>query len=184
MRRKLSYLSLSGLLVLLAIQPSTGQEIKRSENMYRLPADYCLSMKVIQSQSPLQFENIDIFVEKTAKAPFLGWRLKNNSSKTVKRFVVAFRTLTNIEQWRGFGGGQTELDIGVNEKNDLILPNEIYQEGNYSVNSSLPEGVQSLFSRKTTSDDKKFVVVYGMIKKVVFSDGSVYEENNSVFREF
>lgn len=181
MKIKYNYLWLS-LIIFLATLSSVGQNLKK-EGLFKLPEDYCLAVKVIQSSSPVQFENIDVLVEKAGKAPFLNWGLKNNSSKTVRRFVVAFKIRTNIDQWGGFAG-QIAYDIGRDEKNDLILPNMTYQEVNYAKDSLLPQEIRNLFSSQKELDDKKFIIVYGMIKKVVFSDGSIYEENNEIFREF
>jgi hypothetical protein len=184
MKRKFNYLWLSFLIVFLTIEAINGQKIKNNEVLYKLPEDYCLAVKVIQNRFPIQFENIDILVKKNGKAPFINWGLKNNSSKSIRRFVVAFKIKTNIDQWRGFAGGQIEYDIGTDEKNDLILPNSTYQEVDFVKNSSLPQEINNLFSRKDESDNKKFIIVYGMINKVVFNDGSVYEEDNEVFKEF
>ena len=102
----------------------------------------------------------------------------------MKRFVIAIKIKTNIDQWRGFAG-QSEYDINTDEKNDLILPQKTYQEYDYSNSLLLPKDrLSSLFSFNKDYDDEIFIMVYGMIKKVVFDDGSIYEEDNKVFREF
>ena len=183
MKRRFNYLCVSFLIIFLLTQSGVGQNVKKNEGLFKLPEDYCMAVKVIQKNSPVQFENIDVLVEKTGKAPFLNWGLKNNSSKTVKGFVVAFKIQTNVERWQGFTG-RIEYEIGLDEKNDLILPNQTYQEVNYAKNALLPQEIHNLFSREKKSDDKKFIIVYGMLKKVVFNDGSIYEEASEVFTEF
>lgn len=183
MKAKFNYLWWSFLIIFLTIQSSVGQNIKRDDVLFKLPEDYCLAVNVIQNRSPIQFEGIDILVERKGTAPFINWRLKNNSSKSVRRFVVAFRIQTNIDQWLGFRG-QIAYDIGTDEKNDLILPYKTYQETNYKVNSLLPKEIHNLFSSKNETEDTKFLIVYGMVKKVVFNDGSIYEEDNKIFEDF
>ena len=165
-------------------QSSVGQNIKNDEVFFRLPEENVLTVVVIQNKSPIQFENIDVFFDKKAKSPFLNWGLKNNSSKTVRRFVVAFEIRTNIDQWR-YAGRHAEYDIGTNEKNDLILPQKNYQEVKNFKSSLLPkEKLSDIFSFNKDYGDEMFIMVYGMIKKVVFDDGSVYEEDNNVFEKF
>ncbi len=183
MKRKFNYL-LSFVIIFLTIESIVGQNVKKEEDLFKLPENYCLAVNVIQNKSPIQFEAIDIVVERNGKTPFLNWKLKNNSSKTVRRFVVAFKIRTNIEQWRVFAERPIIYDIGTDEKNDLILPYKNYQETNYEINFPLPQEIHNLFSSKNKSEDAKFAVVYGMIKKVVFNDGSIYEENNKIFGEF
>ena len=110
MKRKFNYLCLSFLVIFLMTQSSVGQNIKNDEVFFRLPEENVLTVVVIQNKSPIQFENIDVFFDKKAKSPFLNWGLKNNSSKTVRRFVVAFEIRTNIDQWR-YAGRHAEYDI-------------------------------------------------------------------------
>ena len=184
MNRKLNNLYLSFLVIFLMIQSSVGQSVKKNEGLFKLPEDHCLALNVVQTKSPVQFESIDILVEKTGKIPFINWKLKNNSSKTVKRFVIVFKVRTNIEQWKGFARGYSELDVGTDEKNDLILPYKTYQETNYEVSSPLPQEIYNLFSNKDESEDKKFVIVFGKIKKIVFNDESIYEADDKIFEEF
>jgi hypothetical protein len=184
MKRKFNYLWLSFVIIFLTMQSSAGQNIKSKEVFFRFPEDNVLNVKVIQNKSPVQIESIDVLTDKKGTMPILNWGLRNNSSKTVRRFVIAIKIRTNIDQWRKFVS-QSEYDIGTDEKNDLILPQKTYQEYDYSNSLLLPKDkLSNLFSFNKDYDDEIFIMVYGMIKKVVFDDGSVYEEDNKVFREF
>lgn len=184
MKRKFHYFGLSFLIVFLTMQSIAGQNIKNAE-IYLLPKDNVLTVVAVQNKSPVQFEGIEILTDKRGTTPIFNWKLKNNSSKIVKRFVVAFKIRTNIDRWRESGGGQTQYDIGTDEKNNLILPEKIYQEYDYSNSSFLPEDkLGDLFSFKKDPEDEMFIIVCGTIKKVIFDDASIYEEDNKVFSEF
>lgn len=185
MKRKFNYLWLTFLIVCMAMESIAGQNTKNDQVYFSLPDDNVLIVNVSQSKSPMQFENINVFFDKKGTVPIINWKLKNNSSKTIKRFVVAFKIRTNINQWEKVGKGQTEYDIGTDEKNDLIYPQKTYQEINGVKVSLLPQNeLRNLFSYDKDAGDDMYVIVYGMIKKIVFDDGSTYEEDNMVFREF
>lgn len=101
----------------------------------------------------------------------------------MRRFVVAFKIRTNVDRWKEVRGGLDEYDIGVGEKIDIIPPNAIYREARYKPATTMPQGVRDLLAIDK-EPDTKFIVVFAMIRKVVFSDGSVYEEDDDVFRNF
>lgn len=170
-------------LLTLWVNSVVGQTPSQDDSLYRLPKPYCTSLAVIQNRSPLQFEAVDVLLEPSGRWPFLDWKLRNNSAKTVRRFVVVFKIRTNVDRWKEVGRGPAEYDIGVGEKIDIIPPNAIYSEARYKPATTMPQGVRELLAVDKESDTK-FIVVFAMIRKVVFSDGSVYEEDDDVFRNF
>ncbi|MBK8150031.1 MAG: hypothetical protein IPK58_17995 [Acidobacteria bacterium] len=170
-------------LLTLWVNSVVGQTPSQDDSLYRLPKPYCTSLAVIQNRSPLQFEAVDVLLEPSGRWPFLDWKLRNNSAKTVRRFVVVFKIRTNVDRWKEVGRGPAEYDIGVGEKIDIIPPNAIYSEARYKPATTMPQGVRELLA-VDKEPDTKFIVVFAMIRKVVFSDGSVYEEDDDVFRNF
>jgi hypothetical protein len=138
---------------------------------------------MIQNESPVQFENIEVFFRRDGRMPIKNWKLKNNSAKTVKRIVVAFKLETNIDKWQGFTG-RTEYDINTDERSDLILPQTTYSEMKNVESSLMPkDDLYNLFTFKKEWANDMYIIVYGMVKKVVFEDGTVYEQNPKVFKE-
>lgn len=181
MKRKTIYLLLSFLILFAAIDPVASQTTAIDE-LYKLPDEYCLVFVSLQKSAPVQFAGIEALVKRNGVQPVLNWTLKNNSSKTVRRFQVAFKIRTNVTGWQGTGG-QIAYDVGTDEANDLILPNGTYTEFTYPTHP-FPVEIRNLFETKNKSEDKRLVIVYGMIKKVVFSDGSVFEDDNGIFQNF
>lgn len=182
MKIKFNYVWLSFLVIFLTMQLVAGQNIKNEEVFFRFPKNNFLTVKMIQNRSPVQFENIDVYFDKTGRMPILNWGLRNNSAKTVKRFVVAFKIETNINKWSGITG-HTEYDINTDEKNDLILPQTSYEEMKNVKSSLLQKNeLQNMFTFNKDWGDDMYVIIYGMIKKVVFEDGSIYEENDKIFK--
>lgn len=151
---------------------------------YYLPKTHYLAFAAFQPDSPVQLERMGIIVEADAKVPFIDWDVRNNSSKPVKRIVVAFRLRTNIERWEGATNGVTIYEFGPNVSNSLIEPYSTLRknpkEPNYRVNSALA----ALFSNLRENEDKKLVHLFGIIKRVEFADGSVFEEKDEVFEQF
>lgn len=168
-------------LLFIFIQIVTGQNATKPE-LYKLPSEYRLAFVAVQKTAPLQFADIDVLVEKRGGTPIINWTLKNNSSKTVRRFQVAFKIRTNVGELTGTGG-QIGYDIGTDEKNDLILPHGSYTEFTNPENS-LPIEIRNWFKFSDKLGSPKLVIVYGMIKKVVFNDGTVYSEDNALFEGF
>lgn len=181
MKRKTNYLLLSLLTLFAALHPVAGQTAEKEE-LYKLPDEYCLVFVALQKTAPVQFVEIEAFVKRKGGTPVLNWALKNISSKTVRRFQVAFKIRTNVEGLQGTGG-QIVYDIGTDEANDLILPNSNYTEFTHP-KRPFPIEMRNLFGMKRESEDRKLIIIYGVIKKVVFSDGSVYESNTEPFRDF
>lgn len=150
----------------------------KREIVYAVPEKQLLTVAVIQKDAPVQFEKIEVVTNEKGIAPFLNWALKNNSPKTVKRFVVAFKMHTNIEKWRPAAAGISNYDIGTDQKNDLILPFRSYRESDSEIKTLLPRELRYLFKEDTETGEDKFLIVYGMIKKVYFDDGTIYESEN------
>lgn len=178
----MNYPSLVILLLFALLRPTAGQAAERDTELYKVPGDNCLTFVALQKDSPVQFGTIDVLVKKKGGTPFFNWTLKNNSSKTVRRFEVAFKVRTNVERLQGIAG-QTAYDIGTDQANDLILPQAFFTGSSYSW-KPLPDDIRDWFESKNKRDERKYVVVYAIIKKVVFSDGTVYEDNDKIFGSF
>ena len=125
----------------------------------------------------MQFKGIYLVVKRNQSEPYVEWTSKNNTSKTVTRFEVKFKLRTNLEGLRGTGGY-----IGYNFP-EPILPHATYSNLESPI-KPLPDEIQKIFDARKKSIDMKFLMVFRMVKKVAFSDGTVYENPRDLFDEF
>jgi hypothetical protein len=181
MKAKTIYVLCPFLMVFFTFAAASGQSLQKGD-LFKLSDDYCLTFTAIQKDAPLRFEGIEAYIGKRGGVPTLNWVLVNRTAKTIRRFQVAFKIRTNVAKLDGTGG-DIEYDVGINEAVDLILPNGIYTEFKYP-KYTLPVEMLDWFKPDSRGGARRLVLVYGMVTKVVFADGTTYEDSNEAFKEF
>ncbi len=136
MKMKANSILLLFVMLFVGLLCASGQTTEKGSEFYKVPAKYCLIFVVMQNDSPIQFEGVEVLLKRNQTSPFLNWGLKNNSAKTVRRFQVAFKIRTNVDGLRSTGGG-FGYDFTTKDPVGLIPPNGTYKDPNPS--TPLPE---------------------------------------------
>lgn len=172
------------LIVLILIAGTAGGQATKDPNVFKLPEENRLIFVSFQPESEVQFKSIEVVVRKGQKIPLLVWALTNKSSKSVWGVHVDFMKRTNVPGWSARGGG-SGYEIGPYTSKDIVMA----PYGDYSVRSDhsdspLPPEIQKDFELDPVTGDMRYIVVYARIRKVFFSDGSVYESRKEWYPEY
>ena len=158
-----------------AVSRAEAQNDSTKEKYVVVPQSLGTVFLMDQQESPLRFEQVQFLVSTGNRLPQLRYTLRNKTSKVVVSFSVVFKRRSNVKLWAPYGRG-VEKKVG-EEKQGLAI---IGASGTYD--SLPPDSIEiipmtpevfDLF--RATEDRSGMVLWYGMVKRVVFADGSVFD---------
>lgn len=146
----------------------------------------------LQPDCPLKIVNAEILIDEDGKNPNVKYTLKNTSSKAIRYFSVAFHRRFRIGQWARYGVGSED---GIGDKSgkgiDLLQSGENWTNWRDEEIEIVPmnEKVKCILSsgslaKKETDEPKLKIFYVGLVTKVIFSDGTIYdakETSNNIY---
>lgn len=132
-----------------------------------------------KTNSPLRFEEIQLFVSPVDVTPTVRYVVKNTSSKPIKFFSVEFYRSSTIEDWGKYGVSQGHA-VGAEDGSGpvLIQPDGYFENiRKDEFNEIEPNDKVNSILRLKDSPDRPVVVFLGMVTKVIFEDGTTYKDS-------
>lgn len=155
----------------------SAEQAKRSRYI-RIPSQSGLVFISFQPNSPLKFEHFEMLVEEDGSPPLLRYSVRNTSTKAVRFFLLKYYQKYTVRLW-----GQTGMSngLGVGREDglgpDLIVHNDTFENIRSEQIEIVPmnDRVGSLLKSKDGDYEMK-IAFFAYVEKVVFEDGSVFEE--------
>lgn len=142
-----------------------------------VPMSKGLAVVIVAAQPncPIVFEKLQPMVSADGKRPILSYRIRNSSKKGIRYFSVEFLKRTAMPEW-GTGDISTGFSVGAHDGSGPVLlrPGARFSDHD--------RGTPKL--SRLHAPDKQFrqpkIVWIAFVTKVIFEDGSQYDESESV----
>ena len=171
-----------GIVSLALSQTATSSDV----DLYRLPAESYGVFIAYQPNSPLRFERVEGFVSRKSKTPFVNFVIHNRFSRNIKFFQVDFYKSFTSGDWGRYGVADG-LAIGKeNGPGTVVLSSKGVFENlrlRDRVIIDSKEQLFDLFDRKVNFD-RPVVLWFAKVTKVVFEDGTVFEDRKDLTNFF
>lgn len=168
-------------LFLVSVENATAQQKLEKEKYIEVPNTYGTIFIMNQPESPLGFEEVQFLIENDNQLPKIRFIVRNKTTKKIFSFSVAFRRKSDIREWIPYGVGW-EHTVGKKEAGiEIISPNGTYENIKRKNFELIPisERTVNLFRSKDGEPQAKIVWI-GIVKRVVFEDGSVFDTGNLI----
>jgi hypothetical protein len=171
-------------LAILLISSSTvllGQQKTRGKiRLIRFPPDTARIFVALQPRCDLKFDEMELFMDAERGGPILRYVLRNTSHKSVRYLSVRFYHKSNLTAF-GKYGFSTEMSVGTPDVNNPypLGPNETYE----SISADEFEVIDGnkktaeILSKVEPNNALPLVVYIGVVTKVVYEDGSVFDDS-------
>ena len=147
-----------------------------------IPARSVVIFVAVQPDCPLEFESVELFVSEDGEKPILRYVLKNGSAKAIRYFSLSFYNKYTIKEW-GKYGISTGLTVGREDGSgpNLLFHNDLFESLNQKDFQIIPvnKRVEDLL-QSSNGDGLTRIAYFGLIKKIVFEDGSTFVENRDL----
>jgi len=156
-----------------------GQKESKT-SLVKLPAEIGVASILSQPDCPLKVIDAEAMMARDPSRPIVRYVLQNTSRKGIIYFSVATIDKYSVLKWKRFGLGG-ELGVGGEDgKGSVLIPHggkyTNLQRTDYEI-VKWSSDLDRLLSDSATPSKLKFFSVV-MVTKIIFEDGSVYDQKN------
>lgn len=172
--------------LLIAISNTAQQNGQEKQSLSQIPRESAFVFVAFQPECPLKFENVETLISADGKKPVLRYVLRNTSSKGIRYFSVKFYHQFKIVEWGKYGLSE-EVTFGKEDGlgPNLLVHNEVYENINSANFQIVPlSKTFEVLLRSKNTDETRRVIYYGLIKKIIFEDGSSFQEQDNLLNFF
>jgi len=155
---------------------------RKEADFIRLPKESYRVFIAFQPDCPLKFDNVEAFLSGRTKSPVIRYVARNTSTRAIKYFAIEFYKSFTVGEWGKYGIGHG-IAIGQKDgKGTIVLPaNGVFESDSLDDVLVLDtrERVMEMFGRKISLENP-VIVWFGKVNKVIFEDGTVFEDEKDL----
>jgi len=157
-----------------AFSPTFAQSKTGSHDVIEIPLEYGVVTTIDQRDSPVRFEELQLFMNLNGGFPQLRYAVRNKTSKTIAYLSVQFLQRSRVKAWGRYSDGWIENSGDETGEKTLITAGDVFESAPRVTGRMLgPKEALTLFD-DGSGKAKAFTYWLGFVKRIRFSDGTEF----------
>lgn len=146
-----------------------------AEKLIEIKQKYGVVSIVVQRDSPVVFEEVQLFTDRHASFPKLRYVVRNRSPKSIVSVSIEFHQRSRLRSWGRYSDSWIDTTRDTDPIKVLMPPGGIYENMEKVDVSQLMDTKDAQRILDNLRNGPKMLTFWvGFVKKVVFDDGTEY----------